>query len=128
MSEPITRLTCPLVVLRLVVPELKDDEVADEVREQCLAQYQQTNALNVVLDFHDVTYLASAGFRPLLSLQRRVRERGGRLVLCNLDPKVEDVFSLTRLIATSSSSRATFEVQANVPAAVASLYRGMPSC
>jgi anti-anti-sigma factor len=78
----------------------------------------------VVLDLSAVKYMSSSGFRPLLSLQRKVREHGGRLVLSNLDPHVEDVFSVTRLISTSSSSRATFEVQLDVPAAILSLYRG----
>jgi anti-anti-sigma factor len=94
------------------------------VREQSLALYYQSQAANVILDFHGVTYLSSAGFRPLLSLQRKVRERGGRLVLCHLDPKVLEVFSVTRLVSSSGSSRAAFEVQADVPAAMTSLYRG----
>ena len=79
----------------------------------------------MVVDFtKSVTYMSSAGFRPLLSLQRAVRQRGGRLVLCHLDPKVEEIFSTVRLISTVGSSRATFEVQPDVPAAMVSLYRG----
>jgi anti-anti-sigma factor len=123
MPEPLTHLTCPVVVLRLTVAEVKGDDLADEIREQCLMLYQQARAVNVVLDFTGVTYLSSAGFRPLLSLQRKVREQGGRLVLCNLDPRVEDIFSVTRLISTPNSSRSTFEVQLDVPAAILSLYR-----
>jgi anti-anti-sigma factor len=124
MSETLTHLTCPAIVLQFAVPQVKGDDLADEVREQCLTLYQKSQALNVVLDFTGVTYLSSAGFRPLLSLQRMVRQRGGRLVLCHLDPKVEEIFSTVRLISTVGSSRAAFEVQADVPAAMVSLYRG----
>jgi anti-anti-sigma factor len=124
MSEPLTHLTCPVVVIQFTVPEVKGDDLADEVREQCLSLYRNSQALNVVLDFSGVTYLSSAGFRPLLSLQRTVRQRGGRLVLCNLDQKVEEIFSTVRLISTVGSSRATFEVQPDVPTAMVSLYRG----
>src|SRR5206468_3314274 len=76
MSEPIKHLACPVVVIRLAVAELKGDDLADEVREQLLVLYHRTQAENVVVDFRGVTYLSSAGFRPLLSLQRAVRERG----------------------------------------------------
>jgi anti-anti-sigma factor len=124
MSQPLTHITCPVVVLRFAVTELKGDEMADEVREQFLAVYESAHAVNAIVDFHTIKYLSSAGFRPLLSLQRKVRERGGRLVLCNLDPKVEDIFSVTRLISTGEPSRATFEVQPDVTTALASLYRG----
>jgi anti-anti-sigma factor len=124
MSQPLKHITCPVVVLRFTVTELKGDEMADEVREQFLMVYESSQALNAVVDFHTVNYLSSAGFRPLLSLQRKVRERGGRLVLCNLDPKVEDIFSVTRLISTGEPSRATFEVQPDMIAAVTSLSRG----
>ncbi len=74
-----------------------------------------------MIDFQPVTYLSSSSFRPLLSLLREVRDGGGRLVLCNLNRDVHEIFSVTRLIATNDSTPAAFEVQADVPAAVASL-------
>src|SRR5215470_16797478 len=110
MSEQFKHLTCPVVVVRLAVAELKGDDLADEVREQLLTLYHRALAANVVIDCQGVTYLSSAGFRPLLSLQRAVRERGGRVVLCNLDPKVAEVFGVMRLIGGSGVSRPTFEV------------------
>jgi anti-anti-sigma factor len=122
MAEQFKHLTCPVLVVRLAVAELRGDELADEVREQLLTLYHRAQPAGMVIDFQGVTYLSSAGFRPLLSLQRAVRERGGRLVLCNLDPNVAEVFSVMRLIG-GGVSRATFEVQPDVPAAAASLYR-----
>src|SRR5262245_48879292 len=122
MAEPNKYLTCPVVVTHLAVAELRGDELADQLREQLLTFYHRAQAANVVVDMRGVTYLSSAGFRPLLSLQRAVREGGGRLVLCNLDPKVAEVFGVMRLIGGGGVSRATFEVQPDVPAAVASLY------
>ncbi len=100
--------------------------MADEMRDEMLGIYLSAHGVNVVLDFEGVKYLSSAGFRPLLRLNRQVRERGGRLVLCNLCAEVKEIFAVTRLISTSKVAPATFEVQADAPAAVASLYQTMP--
>jgi anti-anti-sigma factor len=78
-------------------------------------------ARHVVVDFEAVAYLSSASFRPLLSLLREVRARQGHLVLCNLNPNVHEIFTVTRLISSHGSAPAAFEVQADVAAAVASL-------
>ena len=48
-------------------------------------------------------------------------------MLCNLSTAVEEIFAVTRLISSSHSQPATFEVQPNVPAAIASLYQGEPA-
>jgi anti-anti-sigma factor len=67
--------------------------------------------------------MASLGFRPLLSLNRLVRQRQGRFILCGLQPQVAETFAVTRLIDTSGVHRATFENFPDVPTAVADLYR-----
>jgi anti-anti-sigma factor len=128
MQEPQYQdLTCPVIVLRINESQVQGDTLADALRDEFLAIYDQTGAVNVVIDFENVTYLSSSGFRPLLSLLRKVHERGGRLVLCNLTSEVEEIFAVTRLISTSKSTTATFEVQTDVPAAVASLYQAKPA-
>jgi anti-anti-sigma factor len=116
-------LNCPVVVFAIREAQVKGDTLAEALRDEFLAVYQPSGATHAVVDFKAVTYLSSAGFRPLLTLLRQVRERGGRLVFCNLAPEVEETFAVTRLISTSGSAPASFEVQPDVPAAVASLYR-----
>ncbi len=107
MSEkPLQHLSCPLVVLKINEAEVRGDPLADAMRSEMLAVYLQSNAQHAVLDFSGVTYLASTGFRPLLSLNRVVRQRQGRLVLCGLNPDVAEVFAVTRLIDTSGVTRA----------------------
>lgn len=124
-SQP-QHLNCPVVVLRITAADIRGDVLADELRDEFLALYKSSRATHVVIDFGAVTYLSSAGFRPLLRLNRQVRENGGRLVLCSLSKEVEEIFSVTRLISTSKTIPAAFEAQADVPAAVASLYYPTP--
>jgi anti-anti-sigma factor len=124
MSEkPLQHLSCPVVVLKINVAEVRGDPLADAMRSEMLAVYLQSSAEHAVLDFSAVSYMASTGFRPLLSLNRVVRQRHGRLILCGLNPDVAETFAVTRLIDTTGAAKATFEAYADVPTAVAQLYR-----
>jgi anti-anti-sigma factor len=114
---------CPVIVLRVNEAQVMGDTVADAVRDEFLALYQHSGAVHVVIDMEQVSYLSSAGIRPLLALNREVREREGRLLLCNLSHDVEGVFLATRLISSSRAVPATFEKQPDVPSAVACLYQ-----
>ena len=122
MSEqPFKHISCPIVVIRIEPAQLVGDVLADALREEFLAARRAVGARHVVVDFQPVTYLSSASFRPLLSLLREVRAQQGRLVLCNLQADVHEVFSVTRLISSHGGTPAAFEVQADLNSAIASL-------
>jgi anti-anti-sigma factor len=110
-----------VLILTVTEPQLRGDALANALRHELLAAVAGTRAPKVVLDFHAVTALSSEAFRPLLSLRRAIEEQGGRLVLCHLAPVVAQAFHATRMISTSRSSTAAFDVQPDVAAALASL-------
>jgi anti-anti-sigma factor len=112
---------CPVVVLRITESQVHGDALAETLRDEFLAAYQQSGAQHAVLDMGQVTYISSAGIRPLLGLNRCAHENGGRLVLCNLQPEIASVLTITRLI--SSAGTATFETQPDAAGAVACLYQ-----
>jgi anti-anti-sigma factor len=120
-DQPLKHISCQVMVIRIEASQLIGDAFADVIRDEFLAARRAVDARHVVVDFALVTYLSSASFRPLLSLLRDVRAHGGRLVLCNLQSFVHEVFSVTRLISSHGNTPAAFEVQADVPAAIASL-------
>jgi hypothetical protein len=70
-----------------------------------------------------VDYVGSAGFRPLLSLRKRLQEAGGEMLLCGLVPEVHEVFLTSRLINEAGSWDAPFGVEPDVARAVARLNR-----
>jgi anti-anti-sigma factor len=110
-----------VLVLTVTEPHLRGDVLVTALREELLAAVSGAPAPRVVLDFRLVTVLCSEGFRPLISLRRRIQELGGRLVLCHLGPVVAQVFQATRMVSTSRSSTAAFDVQPDLRAALASL-------
>lgn len=114
----------PVLIIRMTESEVMGDGQADALRDEILAAYDSIQPVHLILDMQPVRYLSSAGIRPLLSLDRRVREHEGRLILCNLSPYVQNVLEATRLISTSKAVTGKFEHHADVAASVASLYQG----
>jgi anti-sigma B factor antagonist len=122
MSEPQAQMVdCPVVVLSLREAQINNETTCETLRDQLLGLYLQSAAVHAILDLRAVTYLSSAGFAPLLSLNRQVRERGGRLVLCNLRPEVEEIFTVTRLVDPSGKANAAFLLQPTLATAVTHL-------
>ena len=108
-----------VLVILLLDQKLQGDELADGLRHDFL-EALSTHGLNkVVIDFHNVKYLSTAGFRPLLTLHRKLHEVEGRMVFCNLTPETEEVFVVTRLISANRFSTAPFESAGDLPAALA---------
>jgi anti-anti-sigma factor len=108
-----------ILVITLLHDRIQGDEVGDAVRSELLAALDQFGTVNIVIDFRHVQYLSTAGFRPLLSLHRKLQELRGRMIFCNLSPETEDVFVVTRLISNNKSSPAPFEKADNLEDALA---------
>ena len=54
----------------------------------------------LILDFRNVRFLSSAVLGMLIRISKRVYEHEGRLKLCKLDPKIYEIFKITRLTKT----------------------------
>jgi anti-sigma B factor antagonist len=54
---------------------------------------------NLVFDFKDLNYLASAGLRVIVSTQKKMVASGRELVICNVSEDVMEVFEVTGLDA-----------------------------
>ena len=94
------QLSCSVLVLRCLSPQLADD-TAEAFRDEALAAVERSRPEALVLDLSGVKYLSSAGITPLLD--------------------VEGVLVASRLISSGEPMAAAFEHQPDVAAAVASL-------
>ena len=57
----------------------------------------ETDAVNWVIDFAQVSYLSSLGIRSLVTLEQRLKARAGGLVLAGMVPLVRRVIQVSRL-------------------------------
>jgi anti-anti-sigma factor len=128
MSEPRydhLRLTNEqdVLVLSITEPKLRssDYRLLDGLRQELLAAVALNRPRKVVVDFAQVETIGSGGFRPLISLRRKLQSLGSSLLLSGLRPEVMDVFLVTRLINAQGTSAAPFGHEPDVTAAVARL-------
>ena len=53
--------------------------------------------INLILDFCNVRFLSSAVLGLLIRISKRVYQHDGQLRLCNINPKIYEIFKITRL-------------------------------
>lgn len=54
---------------------------------------------NLVFDFSALDYISSAGLRMVLVTAKRLKQEGGQLVLCAMQPHVREVFDISGFLA-----------------------------
>lgn len=54
---------------------------------------------NLVLDFSALDYISSAGLRMVLVVAKRLKQEGGKLVLCAMQAHVREVFDISGFLA-----------------------------
>lgn len=56
-----------------------------------------SGGMNLILDFSKVQFLSSAVLGLLIRVSKRVYQHDGQLRLCNISPKIYEIFKITRL-------------------------------
>jgi anti-sigma B factor antagonist len=79
-----------------------DDKILEEndikaLQESIMSVIEQAERINLILDFCNVRFLSSAVLGLLIRVSKRIYESDGKLRLCNINPKIHEVFKITRL-------------------------------
>ncbi|HUT11461.1 MAG TPA: STAS domain-containing protein [Thermoguttaceae bacterium] len=77
--------------------ESLDDETLEEIGGLLLTKATVADPPRVVLDLSKTTYLGSTFIELLVRAWKRLRERGGTLALCGLQPYCQEVLRISRL-------------------------------
>jgi len=87
-----------------------------ELQESLMGVIEQAEKINLVLDFSAVKFLSSAVLGLLIRVSKKVYERDGQLRLCNISPRIYEIFKITRLTKI-------FDIYPDRASAVASLEK-----
>ena len=93
-----------------------DEKILEEhdikaLQESIISVIDQTEQISLILDFGNVRFLSSAVLGLLIRISKRIYEHNGRLKLCNINPKIYEIFKITRLTKT-------FDIYKDVESAV----------
>lgn len=86
-----------VVVGEFSVPRLSDDQNVEQLGQDLFALVDQFDKRKVVLSLANVEYLTSSVLGKLITLHRKMHRHKGRLVLCDLQPEVNEVMRVSRL-------------------------------
>ncbi len=85
-----------VLILEFLEAHLSAD-LADEIGGEFNAAAAREEFKKTILDFSAVNYACSDVIGKLIILNKRVRQKGGRLILCGLCPYVREILAITRL-------------------------------
>jgi anti-sigma B factor antagonist len=67
------------------------------IQTAIMSVIEQAGPINLILDFRNVRFLSSSVLGLLIRISKKVYEQDGQLRLCNIAPKIREVFKITRL-------------------------------
>ena len=86
-----------VTLVRFADEKILVGETIQTIAEQLHRIVTERARPKLMLDFTSVQYLYSPFLGELITLNKRVKAAGGQLILCNLDPRIHEVFERTRL-------------------------------
>ena len=78
---------------RNILDEANIQQIGDEIT----ALIDQTANPKLLIDFENVEHLSSAALGTLITINNKIRQKGGQLRLSNIDGQIYEVFVITKL-------------------------------
>ena len=91
--EPIGDVT----VVNFVDRKILDEQNIQVIGEQLFSLVDEQGLRKILLNFSNVEYLSSAALGKLITLNKKLQQAGGKLILCNIDAHIFEVFEITKL-------------------------------
>jgi len=86
-----------VTVINFVDRKILDEQNIQVIGEQLFGLVDESGRKRLLLNFSNVEYMSSAALGKLITLNKKVQAAGGKLVLCNIDPQIREVFEITKL-------------------------------
>jgi anti-anti-sigma factor len=74
-----------------------DPAPIQELRKLFETHVRRGGRADLVIDLNGVGFAGSAALGGFLAIHRDARQRGGRLIFCNVDPTVREVFRVSKI-------------------------------
>src|SRR3954463_6568184 len=86
-----------VTVVNFTDKKILDEQNIQVIGEQLFSLVDELGRRKLLLNFGNVEYLSSAALGKFITLNKKVNAAGGRLILCNIDPQIYEVFEITKL-------------------------------
>jgi anti-sigma B factor antagonist len=86
-----------VTVVNFVDRKILDEPTIQVIGDQLFSLVDEEGWRKLLLNFGNIEYLSSAALGKLITLNKKLQAAGGRLILCNIDPQIYEVFEITKL-------------------------------
>ena len=86
-----------VTVVNFTDKKILDEQNNQVIGEQLFSLVDEDGRRKILLNFGNVEYLSSAALGKLITLNKKLQAAGGKLILCNIDPQIYEVFEITKL-------------------------------
>lgn len=103
MSQPARRRRLEVesigdvTVVNFVDRKILDEQNIQIIGEQLFSLVDEQGYRKILLNFANVDYLSSAALGKLITLNKKLQAANGKLILCNIDTQIYEVFEITKL-------------------------------
>ncbi|MEE9405671.1 MAG: STAS domain-containing protein [Algisphaera sp.] len=74
-----------------------EEAVIQQIGEEIASVIDASEKPSILLDFENVEHLSSAALGTLITVNTKVKQKGGQLRLSNIDAQIYEVFVITKL-------------------------------
>ncbi len=86
-----------VTVVNFVDKKILDEQNIQTIGDQLFQLVDKLGRTKLLLNFGNVEYLSSAALGKLITLNRKVNNKRGQLILCNISEQIYEVFEITKL-------------------------------
>jgi anti-sigma B factor antagonist len=86
-----------VTVVTFTQEKILDQADIKALQDSILSIVEQAGPIHLILGFSNVHFLSSSVLGLLIRISKRVYETDGKLALCNIIPKILEIFKITRL-------------------------------
>jgi len=86
-----------VTVVNFVDKKILDEQNIQIIGEQLFDLVDNQGKKKILLNFGNVEFLSSAALGKLITMNKKVQQAGGKLVMCNIAREILEVFEITKL-------------------------------
>ncbi len=83
--------------IHFVDRNILDESVIQQIGDEIASVIEAADRPKILLDFENVEHLSSAALGTLITVNTKVKQKGGQLRLANIDKQIYEVFMITKL-------------------------------
>ena len=83
--------------IQFVDRNILDEANIQQIGEEITRLVDETPHPKVLISFQNVDHLSSAALGTLITINNKIRSKDGQLRLANIDPRIYEVFVITKL-------------------------------